>query len=77
MTLTAVLFTGGLSRRMGVDKATMQIEGEPLWTRQLRILRELRPDSLWISARSRPEWCSPEIEVILDGPPSRGRMIAS
>jgi molybdopterin-guanine dinucleotide biosynthesis protein A len=74
MTLTAVLFTGGLSRRMGADKATLQIQGQPLWARQLEALRELQPDSLWISARSRPEWCPPEIEVILDGPPSRGPM---
>src|SRR5215469_161572 len=71
-TLTAVLFVGGLSRRMGVDKATMQFEGEPLWARQLHELRQLEPDTLWISARSRPAWCPPEIEVIVDEPPSLG-----
>lgn len=71
-TLTAVLFVGGLSRRMGVDKATLQIAGEPLWARQLRLLRGLTPNALWISARARPAWCPPEIEVILDGTPSRG-----
>src|SRR5579864_2470571 len=71
-TLTAVLFVGGLSRRMGIDKATLEFAGEPLWARQLRQLRELKPDTLWISARSRPPWCPPEIEVILDDPPSRG-----
>ncbi len=72
MTLTAVLFTGGLSSRMGADKATLQIEGQPLWARQLGVLRELEPDALWISVRNRPDWCPPEIEVILDEPPSRG-----
>jgi molybdopterin-guanine dinucleotide biosynthesis protein A len=72
MTLTAVLFTGGSSRRMGEDKAGLVLAGEPLWSRQLRLLRELRPDALWVSARSRPEWCPPEIEVVLDAPPSRG-----
>lgn len=71
-TLTAVLFVGGLSRRMGVDKATLQFAGEPLWARQLRLLRELKPDALWVSVRARPAWCPPEIEVILDEPPSRG-----
>lgn len=71
-TLTAVLFVGGLSRRMGMDKATLEFAGEPLWARQLRLLRELKPDALWISARSRPAWCAPEIEAILDEPPSRG-----
>ena len=72
MTLTAVLFTGGESRRMGVDKATLLVAGEPLWTRQLRILRELKPEKILISARTRPAWCPPEIEVVLDEPPSRG-----
>ena len=72
MTLTAVLFTGGSSRRMGADKAGLIFGGEPLWSRQLRLLRELQPAALWVSARSRPAWCPPEIEVVLDAPPSRG-----
>jgi len=71
-TLTAVLFVGGLSRRMGTDKATLEFAGEPLWARQLRLLRELKPDALWISARARPVWCPAEIETIIDEPPSRG-----
>lgn len=71
-TLTAVLFAGGESRRMGVDKATLVINGEPLWSRQLRLLRELEPQQVMISARSRPAWCPPEIEVALDAEPSRG-----
>ena len=71
-TLTAVLFAGGESRRMGTDKATLQIGGEPLWSRQLRVLRELNPEKIMVSARSRPIWCPPEIETVLDQPPSRG-----
>jgi len=71
-TLTAVLFTGGLSRRMGADKATLPIAGEPLWARQVRLLRGFQPDVLWISARARPAWCPSEIEVITDESPSRG-----
>lgn len=71
-TLTAVLFAGGESRRMGKDKATLRIDGETLWSRQLRILRELQPDELMVSARSCPSWCPPEIKTVLDEPPSRG-----
>jgi molybdopterin-guanine dinucleotide biosynthesis protein A len=72
MTLTAILFVGGLSRRMGTDKALLEVNGEPLWHRQIDLLSKLEPESLKVSARERPEWCPPEIEVVLDSPPSRG-----
>lgn len=72
MTLTAMLLAGGQSRRMGRDKATLDFEGEPLWQRQLRVLRELQPDRLVLSARSEPQWKPAELDLILDEPPSRG-----
>lgn len=63
---------GGQSRRMGTDKATLMMGGERLWQRQLTVLREVAPDTLWISARTRPDWCPEGIEAILDAPPSSG-----
>jgi molybdenum cofactor guanylyltransferase len=72
MTLTGVLFVGGESRRMGADKATLVLNGEALWSRQLGVLRELKPEKILISARTKPAWCPLEIEVVLDQPPSRG-----
>jgi molybdopterin-guanine dinucleotide biosynthesis protein A len=72
ISLTAVLFAGGEARRLGADKATLLWEGEPLWSRQLRTLRELAPEKILISARTKPAWCPPEIETVLDEPPSRG-----
>jgi molybdopterin-guanine dinucleotide biosynthesis protein A len=72
MTLTAALFVGGMSRRMGADKAALNVAGEPLWTRQLRTIRELQPEVIRISARARPVWCPPDVETLLDEPPSRG-----
>ncbi|HWX19732.1 MAG TPA: molybdenum cofactor guanylyltransferase [Candidatus Binatia bacterium] len=72
MTFTAMLLVGGESRRMGTDKATLMVAGERLWQRQLRLLRELEPQRLWVSARTRPAWCPGEIEVVLDEQPSRG-----
>lgn len=71
-TLTAALFTGGESKRMGADKATMQIAGAALWSRQLATLRSLSPDALLISARTRPAWVPDSIEVALDTPPALG-----
>jgi molybdenum cofactor guanylyltransferase len=72
MTLTALLLVGGLSRRMGVDKATMVVAGHPLWSRQLGVLQGLGPAALWISARTPPAWAPSGVEIILDEPPSRG-----
>jgi len=72
MTFTALLLTGGMSRRMGADKATLVWQGEPLWMRQARVLRELHPTALKISARVTPDWCPPDFEAVLDHPPSRG-----
>jgi molybdopterin-guanine dinucleotide biosynthesis protein A len=72
MTLSAILLAGGRSRRMGVDKATLLISGEPLWKRQLRVLCNLRPDAIWVSARTLPSWCPTEIEAVLDAQPPSG-----
>ncbi len=72
MKLSAILLAGGRSRRMGVDKATVLIAGKPLWQRQLRVLNDLRPGAVWVSARTVPPWCPREIEVVTDQPPSCG-----
>jgi molybdenum cofactor guanylyltransferase len=72
ITYTAVLFAGGESRRMGTDKAALIIAGEALWRRQLKTLRQLRPDVLWISARTKPAWAPRNVDIVLDASPSRG-----
>jgi len=72
MTLTAVLLAGGESRRMGRDKATMEFEGQPMWKRQLEVLRAVGPDNLFVSARTLPPWLPPDAELLVDEAPSRG-----
>src|ERR1700694_4682562 len=72
MTLTTVLLAGGESRRMGRDKATIAFRGEPLWQRQLELLRGLRPEKIFISVRNEPSWLPLDTELLLDEPPSRG-----
>jgi molybdopterin-guanine dinucleotide biosynthesis protein A len=57
---------------MGRDKATLRIRGEPLWLRQLTLLQKLEPAALWVSARTPPAWLPPNVEALLDEPPSRG-----
>jgi molybdopterin-guanine dinucleotide biosynthesis protein A len=57
---------------MGSDKATLTVAGEPLWARQIALLQELRPEAIWISARTPPSWLPSNARVVLDVPPSRG-----
>jgi molybdopterin-guanine dinucleotide biosynthesis protein A len=71
MILAAVLLAGGESRRMGRDKATLVIDGLPLWQRQIAILRQLSP-VLFVSARERPAWLPVEARFIGDAQPARG-----
>jgi molybdenum cofactor guanylyltransferase len=72
MTLSAVLLAGGESRRMGKDKATVVLRGEPLWKRQIDLLRALSPEKIFVSARTEPSWLPSETELLLDERPSRG-----
>ena len=72
MTFTAVLLVGGESRRMGRDKAAVIFRNEPLWRRQLRVLRDLCPAKVFVSARTESSWLPGGTELLLDEPPSRG-----
>jgi molybdopterin-guanine dinucleotide biosynthesis protein A len=72
MTLTAVLLAGGESRRMGTEKATIVFNGEPLWQRQITLLRHLGPEKILVSAREERSWRPPDTELVLDRAPPRG-----
>jgi molybdopterin-guanine dinucleotide biosynthesis protein A len=70
MRCSALLLAGGKSTRMGRDKAFLEIDGEPLWHRQLATLRALSPDELMIAAPPCPEWS--DCDVIADEIPNAG-----
>ena len=72
ITFSAVLLAGGESRRMGRDKAAVVFHDEPLWRRQLRVLRDLGPEKVFVSARTESAWLPNDTELLLDEPPSRG-----
>lgn len=68
MRFSAVLLAGGKSKRMGRDKALLEIHGQPLWQRQLETLRALQPEQLFLSGPSREGMQSIEDEVEGGGP---------
>jgi len=61
MRFSAVLLAGGKSSRMGCDKAFLEIDGEPLWRRQLNILSDLEPQKVFIAGPPREQWRDYEI----------------
>jgi len=68
----AVLLAGGRSTRMGRDKATLLIDGQPLWQRQLATLRALHPAELFISGRRDGPYAAAGVEIIEDAIPDLG-----
>jgi molybdopterin-guanine dinucleotide biosynthesis protein A len=66
MRFSAALLAGGRSRRMGRDKAFIEIGGVPLWQRQLQILQKLAPAEIFISGPARPEWISSGATIVSD-----------
>ena len=69
---TAVLLTGGESRRVGTDKAMLLYRGKPLWQIQLETLRKLEPQEIFVSARTDPSWRPDDVRFVADIPPSCG-----
>ena len=72
MNISAALLTGGESRRMGEDKATLLFRGKPLWRIQLDLLRKLAPTEIFVSAPADPVWRPADVQFVADDPPSRG-----
>jgi molybdenum cofactor guanylyltransferase len=69
---TAVLLCGGESRRMGRDKATLEWRGRAMWEWQMKTIRALQPEKIFVSARTDLPWRPDDTELVLDTQPSRG-----
>lgn len=62
--VTGVILAGGRSRRMGQDKATLEIGGETLFDRTLTLLRRFFPHIL--IAGDRPDLVRPDLPCVPD-----------
>ncbi|HEY8903135.1 MAG TPA: molybdenum cofactor guanylyltransferase [Chthoniobacterales bacterium] len=70
--LSAALIAGGRSTRMGLDKAWIPIDGEPLWRHQLVTLRALEPAEVFLCGAGREDLTAPDMRGLLDEEPDRG-----
>lgn len=65
------LLVGGKSRRMGRDKCRLEINGQPLWQRQLALFQEMEMPACLLAAE-RPEWCPENVHWLPDVAPGNG-----
>ena len=72
MSFSAALLAGGHSSRMGRDKAFLEIDGVPLWQRQLRTLQDLHLSRIFVSGPAHAEWIEAGLEVVPDVVADRG-----
>ena len=72
MSHTAVLLAGGKSSRMGRDKSSLPVNGEPLWRRQLAILRATEPAEIFISGMRDGPYAECGVEILADEFPDCG-----
>ena len=73
---SAVLLAGGQSRRMGRDKAFLEIDGVPLWSRQIGTLAALRPRTIFIAGPRHPAWINAGCEIVTDAQENAGPLAA-
>jgi molybdopterin-guanine dinucleotide biosynthesis protein A len=69
--ISAALIAGGRSVRMGHDKCLVEIDGSPLWQRQLAVLSNFSAETLIIAAE-RPAWCPSTARWFPDRVPNSG-----
>ena len=72
MRCSALILAGGKSRRMGRDKARLELAGRPLLARQIELARELRADKIFISGRAGADYAAFGCEVLFDFYPEAG-----
>ncbi|MCA1658570.1 MAG: molybdenum cofactor guanylyltransferase [Verrucomicrobiaceae bacterium] len=71
-----MLLAGGRSSRMGENKVFINIDGVPLWRRQIQILQQLQPVEIFVAGPAHQEWIHEDIIIIPDAQPNAGPLAA-
>jgi molybdopterin-guanine dinucleotide biosynthesis protein A len=72
MLFSAVILAGGKSRRMGQDKAWLEVEGQPLIRRQIELARSVGAAEVFISGRADCDYSALDCPVLRDAFPNAG-----
>jgi molybdopterin-guanine dinucleotide biosynthesis protein A len=72
MDLSAVILAGGESRRMGRDKAWVELDGQPLLKLAVEKVRHLGVQEVFISGRSGVDYSALKCPVLFDLEPGLG-----
>ncbi len=69
--ISAALMAGGKSTRMGRDKCLIEVDGTPMWQRQLDLLLAISSE-VFVTAPDRPDWLPDNVRWILDAVRDKG-----
>jgi molybdopterin-guanine dinucleotide biosynthesis protein A len=72
MAFSAVILAGGASRRMGRDKAFLEVRGKSLLAHQVETVTALRPAEILVSGRADTDYSHLGYPVVLDAQPGCG-----
>ena len=72
MRFSALILAGGRSLRMGRDKATLEVGGQPLLARQIELARQAGADDVLVSGRADADYSAFGCEVLIDFYPEAG-----
>jgi molybdopterin-guanine dinucleotide biosynthesis protein A len=68
----AVLLAAGRSTRLGREKASLEVDGLPLWSRQQDVLLRAGARKIFFSVRPDQKWVPPDAVVVHDAAPDLG-----